>query len=60
MKTNFHNKNFALSLALIMRFTATWNWPIVVSVFTTKKTVENCVAIENFSLFLRSHEESTY
>ena len=28
MKTNFHNKNFALSLAFIMRFTAIWKWPI--------------------------------
>ena len=28
MKTNFHNKNFALSFAFIMRFTATRKWPI--------------------------------
>ena len=28
-KTNFHNKSFAVSLALIMRFTATRKWPIV-------------------------------
>ena len=28
MKTNFHNKNFALSLAFIMRFKATRKWPI--------------------------------
>ena len=28
MKTNFHNKNFALNLAFIMRFTATLKWPI--------------------------------
>ena len=28
MKTNFCNKNFALSLAFIMRFTATRKWPI--------------------------------
>ena len=28
MKTNFHNKNFALSLAFIMSFTATRKWPI--------------------------------
>ena len=27
-KTNFHVKNFALSLAFIMRLTTTWNWPI--------------------------------
>ena len=27
-KTNFHVKNFALSLALIMKFTATQKWPI--------------------------------
>ena len=27
-KTNFHMKSFALSLALIRRFTATWKWPI--------------------------------
>ena len=27
MKTNFHNKNFALSLAFIMRFKATPKWP---------------------------------
>ena len=31
MKTNFHNKNFAVSLAFIMRFTATRKWPIPVS-----------------------------
>ena len=29
MKTNFHNKNFALSLVFIMRFTATRKWPIL-------------------------------
>ena len=28
MKTNFHNKNFALSLAFIMRFKATRKWSI--------------------------------
>ena len=27
-KTNFHMKSFALSLAFIMRFTATRKWPI--------------------------------
>ena len=27
-KTNFHMKSFALSLALIGRFTATWKWPM--------------------------------
>ena len=27
MKTTFHNKNFALSLALTMRFIATRKWP---------------------------------
>ena len=33
MKTNFHNKNFALSLAVIMRFKATLKWPIASSCF---------------------------
>ena len=28
METNFHNKNFALSLAFLMRFTVTRKWPI--------------------------------
>ena len=28
MKTNFHDKKFALSLAFIMRFKATQKWPI--------------------------------
>ena len=28
MKTSFHNKNFAPSLAFIMRFKTTWKWPI--------------------------------
>ena len=28
MVTNFHNKNFALSLTFIMRFKATRKWPI--------------------------------
>ena len=28
-KTNFHMKSFALSLAFIVRFTATQKWPIV-------------------------------
>ena len=28
MKTNYHNKNFALSLAFITRFNATRKWPI--------------------------------
>ena len=28
MKTNFHNKNFALSLAFIMRFKTTQKWSI--------------------------------
>ena len=29
MKTYFHDKNFALSLVFIMRFTATRKWPIL-------------------------------
>ena len=29
MKTNFHNKNLALSLAFIMRFEATRKWSIM-------------------------------
>ena len=28
MKTDFHNKDFALSLALIWRLRWTWKWPI--------------------------------
>ena len=28
-KTHFHNKGFALSLALKVRFFGTWEWPIV-------------------------------
>ena len=28
MKTNFHNKNFALSLAFTVRFKASRKWPI--------------------------------
>ena len=31
-KTNFHMKSFALSLAFIVRFTATRKWPIFVSI----------------------------
>ena len=27
-KTNFHIKSFALSLAFIVRFTATWKWSV--------------------------------
>ena len=29
MKTNFHNKNYARSLAFVMRFKASRKWPIV-------------------------------
>ena len=29
MKTNFYNKNYSQSLAFIMRFQATWKWPIL-------------------------------
>ena len=29
MKTNFHNKNFVLSLAFMMRFKATRKWSII-------------------------------
>ena len=29
-KTHFHLKSFALSLAFIVRFTVTWQWPICV------------------------------
>ena len=31
-KTNLHMKNFALSLAFIMKLTATWKWPMTVVV----------------------------
>ena len=31
MKTNFHDKNFVLSLAFIMRFNVTRKWPIDLS-----------------------------
>ena len=33
-KTNFHMKSFALSLAFIVRFTATRKWPINLMVFS--------------------------
>ena len=33
-KTNFHMKSFALSLAFIMRLTATRKWPIIVDGIT--------------------------
>ena len=39
MKTNFHNKSFALSLAFIMRFTATRKWPIRQPVFPNDPTI---------------------
>ena len=35
-KTNFHKKSFALSLAFIMRFTATRKWPINVVPLTLR------------------------
>ena len=41
MKTNFHNKNFVLSLALTMRFKATRKWPII------------CIIFENFAMCVR-------
>ena len=31
MKTNFHNKNNLHSLAFIMRFKATQQWPVVIT-----------------------------
>ena len=34
MKTNFHNKIFALSLAFIIRFKGTQKWPILVPCLT--------------------------
>ena len=30
-KTNFHVRSFALNLAFMARFTATWKWPIEVT-----------------------------
>ena len=33
-KTNFHMKSFALSLAFIMRLTATRKWPILARVYS--------------------------
>ena len=37
MKTNFHNKNFALSLPFKMRFEANRKWPIQAPSSKTKK-----------------------
>ena len=37
MKTNFHNKNFALSLAFIVRFKVTRKWSIHPMVKTSPK-----------------------
>ena len=37
MKTNFHNKNFALSLAFIMRFKATRKWRITLYYINTNE-----------------------
>ena len=34
LKTHFHNKSFALSLAFIMRFKVTQKWPIGEMVLT--------------------------
>ena len=38
MKTNFHMKSFALSLALTMRFEATRKWPIQICFWLFKVT----------------------
>ena len=43
MKTNFDNKNFAVSLAFIMRFKETRKWPIRI-VYT--------VYIESLTIYL--------
>ena len=51
MKTNFHNKNFALSPTFIKRFKATWKWSITCTlVLVLRCSIGNrslCHAIEN-------------
>ena len=44
MKTDFHNKNFALSLAFIMRFKATRKWPIDLLMLQNVPTLTRKVA----------------
>ena len=39
MKTNFHNKNFGLSLAIKTRFKVTRKWPITLSTLLIKPNV---------------------
>ena len=51
-KTNFHMKSFALSLAFIVRFTATRKWPILsisISLYYCYKTISlyYCYNIES-------------
>ena len=41
MKTNFHHKNFVLSLAFIMSFNATQKWPIEICLALFRSTTVN-------------------
>ena len=56
MKTNFHNKKFALSLAFIMRFKATQKWPIA-NFFP--QTWQQTTSFRRSSLFLEGGRERT-
>ena len=44
LKTDFHNKNFALSLAFIMRFKGTRKWPIDLLMLQNVPTLTRKVA----------------
>ena len=66
-KTNFHMKSSALSLAFIMRFTATRKWPIVFLclhvciMYILNNVIENCLAdgMDNVS-FLNQFENASF
>ena len=43
MKTSFHDKNFALSLAFIMRFKATRKWSIQIFLLENHAFFSRCI-----------------
>ena len=50
-KTNFHKQSFALSLAFIMRFTATRKWPIEAKEDATPHGNNTCLKISTHMKF---------
>ena len=60
MKTNFHNKNFALSLAFIMRFKVTRKLSVTLTNQSRRKQCNEPIRIRSNACYRRQRRENAF